>query len=133
MGLDESSPYGWEANWNGRTLCVGWREAWDQPGSVRKKGGSVEVIFITYICVGAVSGWQNRQGAAVWRKQASELGNTLSRLRDSSLEGAVGRVPDSVSVNDFRVVLSGCPVGAGHDVDGEGFGLLGASGIALRG
>ena len=93
MGLDESSPYGWEANWNGRTLCVGWREAWDQPGSVRKKGGSVEVIFITWAVsfqLSAISGRQNRKGAAVWRKQASEVGNTLSRLRDSSLEGAVG-------------------------------------------
>ena len=72
MGLIESSPYGWEANWNGWILCVGCREARDQPGSVRKKGGSVEVILITYICVGAVgcqpsaiSGQQNRKEAGV--------------------------------------------------------------------
>ena len=54
------------------SLCAGCREAWDQPGSVRKKGGSVEVILITYICVGAVgcqpsaiSGQQNRKEAGV--------------------------------------------------------------------
>jgi len=71
-------------------LGAGCGEAGDQPGSVRKKEGSVEVIFITYMCVGAVSGWQNRKGAAIGRKHASELGNILSRLRDSFLEGAVG-------------------------------------------
>ena len=62
-------------------------------GKVTGEGQRVEVILITHIC--EVGGqWsavgKNQEGAAVWRKQASELGNTLSRLRDSSFEGAVG-------------------------------------------
>ena len=43
--------------------------------------------------------------------QAGGLEDTLSRLRDSSLEGAVGRVPDGAVVEVFWVVLAGCSVG----------------------
>ena len=73
---------------------------------------------------------------------AGGVEDALSRLRDCSLEGAVGCVLDGDVLEALLVVLAGftfgqslrsCPVGAGHDVDGEGFGLLGASGIPERG
>ena len=73
-GLIHQAPTGGEQTGTVGILGAGCGEAGDQPGSVRKKEGSVEVILITYMCVGAVSGWQNRKGAAIGRKHASELG-----------------------------------------------------------
>jgi len=80
-----------------------WLPGWFLRGLEGKVTGErqrVEVILITHIC-----------GVGRSEEQADGLENTLSRLRDSSLEGAVGRVPDGAVVEVFRVLLAGCPVG----------------------